>query len=233
MSPSVETGTCPADFSQSRREKSRPEPLHADYDFFTEPGKEWVDETAMLAQIRGSPGMVGRLDGNPFVPPRVRLCFFAACVPLLAAVAGCSSVSMPSLPAMPTAEDMLPLAPKFELKTLPTSPVRQLGPPALVGPDGSCSAGSGQSEFTGTGIALEMSECDVVQRAGTPVNIQIGANQRGERTAVLTYGGDRPGLYRFVSGRLVSIERVGEPEPEKPAKKKPSKKSATATSSTQ
>ena len=164
------------------------------------------------------------------MPPRVRLCFFAACAPLLAAVAACSSFSVPSLP---TAEDMLPLAPKLELKTLPTSPVRQLGPPTLVGPDGSCAAGSGQSEFIGTGIALEMSECDVVQRAGAPANIQIGANPRGDRTAVLTYGGDRAGIYRFVSGRLVSIERVGEPEPEKPAKRKPAKKSATATSSVQ
>ena len=169
----------------------------------------------------------GRIAGrNQLVPPRVRRCFFAACAPLLAATAACSSFSVPSLPA---AEDMLPLAPKLELKTLPTSPVRQLGPPALVGPDGSCSAGSGQSEFGGTGIALEMSECDVIQRAGAPANIQIGANQRGERTAVLTYGGDRAGLYRFVSGRLVSIERAGETEPEKTAKKKSSKKSANSS----
>jgi hypothetical protein len=40
-------------------------------------------------------------------------------------------------------------------------------------------------------------------------------------------GGERPGIYRFVSGRLVGIERGAEPPaPERPTKKKPAKKSA-------
>src|SRR5947209_7086062 len=81
---------------------------------------------------------------------------------------------------VPTAEDLIPQAPKFELKTLPSSPVQRLGPPTLVGPDGSCSP-TGQSEFPGSGIALRMSECDVVQRAGPPEHVDISVTQAGER----------------------------------------------------
>ena len=61
-------------------------------------------------------------------------------------------------------------------------------------------------------IALEMSECDVVKRAGFPERVEIGANERNERTATLTYiGGARPGIYVFVDGRLTSMERGPEP----------------------
>jgi hypothetical protein len=130
---------------------------------------------------------------------------------LAIALAACSS--------LPTVDDLIPQAPKFEVKTLPSNPsLRPTKPPALIGQDGSCAADSG--EFLGGGIGLDMSECDVVQRAGAPENIDIATNRRGERTAVLTYmRGERPGIYRFVAGRLVSIERVAEPEPERPAKK--------------
>jgi hypothetical protein len=117
--------------------------------------------------------------------------------------------------------DITPQAPKFELKSLPSIPPRVLGPPALLGPDGSC-AGSNQGEFAGGGIALEMSECDVVQRAGPPDGMDFSTTVRGERAAVLTYArGERAGIYRFVAGRLKSIERGAEPPAsERPAKKK-------------
>lgn len=69
------------------------------------------------------------------------------------------------------------------------------------------------------GIALGMSECDVVKRAGRPEKVVIGQNERAERTLVLTYiGNTRPGIYNFVSGRLSAIERVDEPPPPKPAR---------------
>jgi len=146
----------------------------------------------------------------------VRRSFTAGVMALLAvAAAACSSVSLP------TADDLIPNAPKFELKTLPSNaPLRSTKPPTLIGQDGSCSSGD-SGEFIGGGVALEMSECDVVRRIGAPQNVAIGANARGDRTAVLTYQqGDRPGIYRFVAGRLVSIERTVEPvEPERPAKK--------------
>jgi len=70
-------------------------------------------------------------------------------------------------------------------------------------------------------IALEMSECDVVKRAGIAEKVEIGANDRKERTARLTYTrGQFPGIYNFVDGRLRLMERAPEPPaPAKPAKK--------------
>ena len=45
------------------------------------------------------------------------------------------------------------------------------------------------------GIALEMSECDVVRAAGYTNQMEISANERGERSVVLTYlQGERPGI---------------------------------------
>jgi hypothetical protein len=82
---------------------------------------------------------------------------------------------------------------------------------------------------TASGIALEMTECEVVRVAGPTDQIQIGAGERGQRTTVLTYAqGPHPGIYRFVGGRLVSIERGPEPPtPQKPAKtKKPARAAA-------
>ena len=66
-----------------------------------------------------------------------------------------------------------------------------------------------------------------VRRAGTPERVEFGSTQGGERSVVLTYSrGVRPGVYRFASGRLVSIERG--PEPAAPARQKaaPKKKQA-------
>ena len=63
-----------------------------------------------------------------------------------------------------------------------------------------------------TAIALDMTECDVVKRAGQPEQVDFGTNERSERTVVLTYlRGARPGIYRFAAGRLTSIERAPEP----------------------
>ena len=56
-----------------------------------------------------------------------------------------------------------------------------------------------------------MTECDVVRRAGAPEQLQIGADERGDRSVLITYvRGPRPGVYRFAAGRLVSIERAPE-----------------------
>ncbi|MCX7311665.1 MAG: hypothetical protein NTV56_08050 [Alphaproteobacteria bacterium] len=79
-------------------------------------------------------------------------------------------------------------------------------------------------------IALEMTECDVVKRIGVPARVEIGANERRERTAALTYiGGERPGIYAFTDGRLRSMEMGAEaPVAHKPAKKpaRPSQRAA-------
>jgi hypothetical protein len=75
------------------------------------------------------------------------------------------------------------------------------------------------------GVALGMTECDVVRRAGLPGNINIGAGDKGERKVVLTYlTGTWPGIYTFDSGRLRVVDRA--PEPPAPAKPPAKKKNA-------
>jgi hypothetical protein len=77
------------------------------------------------------------------------------------------------------------------------------------------------------GIALGMTECQAVQRAGIPNNVAISAGDKGERKAVLSFlSGPWPGIYTFADGRLKVIERAPEqPKPAAaPAKKTPKKK---------
>jgi len=76
-----------------------------------------------------------------------------------------------------------------------------------------------------TGVALGMTECEVVRAIGHTDRIEISANENGQRSVTLTYlQGARPGIYRFVAGQLVSLERVDEPPPAaKPVKPKPKK----------
>jgi hypothetical protein len=65
-----------------------------------------------------------------------------------------------------------------------------------------------------------MAECEVVRRVGLPQHVEIGNDERAERTVVITYlQGARPGIYRFRAGRLVSIERAPEQPTPKPEKK--------------
>ena len=90
--------------------------------------------------------------------------------------------------------------------------------------------GQGALPTVSGGIALAMTECQVAQRAGTPERVEIGS-EGTERTVVLTYmQGQWPGIYRFRSGRLASIERVEAPPPvkPKPAARNPAAKSAPA-----
>jgi hypothetical protein len=90
--------------------------------------------------------------------------------------------------------------------------------------------GSGAPPPVAGGIALGMTECQAVQRAGTPNNVDISANQKGDRKVVLTYSsGPWPGIYTFVGGRLNVVERG--PEQPKPAttKKAPKKKTPPKT----
>jgi hypothetical protein len=79
------------------------------------------------------------------------------------------------------------------------------------------------------GVALGMAECQVVRRAGAPSNVAISAAENNERKTVLTYaGGNWPGVYTFVSGRLKVIDALPEAQKPKPvAKKKPAPKRST------
>lgn len=83
------------------------------------------------------------------------------------------------------------------------------------------------------GIALGMTECQTIQRAGTPGNVVISADDKAERKTVLTYlSGPWPGIYTFAGGRLKVVERAPEqPKPAKAAPKKTPKKPAPKTAS--
>jgi hypothetical protein len=111
--------------------------------------------------------------------------------------------------------------------------LREAGAADLVGPDGQCAAAPSRQEqaagatpeTAAVGISLQMTECDVVGRLGTPSQVEFGTSPRGERSAVLTYTrGARPGIYRFTAGRLTSMERGAESAPDRPKKAAPQQK---------
>jgi len=85
------------------------------------------------------------------------------------------------------------------------------------------------ASLIGGGIAIGMSECEVVSRLGRPTTINFGKNPNGYRTLILTYSsGARPGDYRFGAGRLTEMDGIAMPTPppepkKKIAKKKPAK----------
>jgi hypothetical protein len=99
----------------------------------------------------------------------------------------------------------------------------------LVGPDGRCE-GVPAAPPEGSpvrGIGLTMTECELVSAAGTPEQVNLGANENGERRATLTYTkGDHPGIYTFVSGRLKVIERLPTPSKPEPRRRRPRKQRA-------
>jgi hypothetical protein len=114
--------------------------------------------------------------------------------------------------------------PPVDIPFVPAAVTSPAPPPAAVSDglyhaDGSCGGlplGPGPDGSTapaaGGGLRLDMSECDVVKRMGLPDKVELSAGDRGERRLVLTWwGGARPGIYRFLSGRLVGIERTREP----------------------
>jgi hypothetical protein len=105
--------------------------------------------------------------------------------------------------------------------------VRSVTAEDLVDAEGRCGGAfasadqnpQGEAPGVAGGVALEMTECEVVRRTGQPERVALGSNERGERTATLTYiRGARPGTYSFVAGRLTSMERAPEPAPTRPAR---------------
>jgi hypothetical protein len=113
------------------------------------------------------------------------------------------------------------------------APEAAAAPPALnftAGPQaGSPAQGGAPAAATApaapvrSGVALGMTECEVVRVLGHTDRIEVSTNERGQRSVVLTYPqGERPGIYRFVAGQLASIERTGE-QPAAPKGAKPKK----------
>jgi hypothetical protein len=126
-----------------------------------------------------------------------------------------------------TANDLIdanggcPLAP-----SVAAAPPPPPAPTAAANTDGSAALSSDLSSLISGGVAINMSECDVVGRLGRPTGINFGKNPNGFRSAVLTYNaGPRPGVYRFEGGRLVEMDRIeAPPAPPGPAKKIAKKK---------
>jgi hypothetical protein len=118
--------------------------------------------------------------------------------------------------------------------------LRPITPADLVGPEGQCAAPPEQAAaltdpatpggppapapLVSGGISLQMTECEVVRRAGVVEKVDFGVDERGQRAVTLTYTrGPWPGLYRFAGGRLMSIERAPGPPPAPPKPEKGSK----------
>jgi hypothetical protein len=109
----------------------------------------------------------------------------------------------------------------------PSAAAAQASPVAASGESPAEPVIDGGGQVLG-GIALGMSECDAVRRAGLASNVLITADEAGQRKVVLTYlGGTWPGIYTFNDGRLREISRAPEqPKPAKAAKPAPKKKAA-------
>lgn len=164
---------------------------------------------------------------------------FAGIAVLLAALAlgGCALPDMDSFRRPDAATLFRPLSvAAVNERTLP--PVTAAD---MVDAEGRCAAASatpaaseggppadgGGVPLIASGIAIDMTECDVVNRAGAPERVEIGTNARSERTSTLTFiRGARPGIYHFTGGRLTLMERAPEP-PAPPKPTRPQRRAAT------
>lgn len=108
-------------------------------------------------------------------------------------------------------------------------PVAPPAPPPAPGQPAAAPAPVDTTALLGGGVALGMSECDVVFRAGQPSSVQIGREPNGTRTAVLTFDtGSRAGVYRFEAGSLKEMDSVPAPPAQPQVAKKKSARSAKA-----
>ena len=104
----------------------------------------------------------------------------------------------------------------------PPPAAQQAAASTPVDPSGGAPSATDTGALLSGGIALGMSECDVVFRAGAPSDIQIDQNPNHDRTTVLTFNsGPHPGIYHFRGGALIEVER-GQITPQtQTTKKKP------------
>ncbi len=106
--------------------------------------------------------------------------------------------------------------------------------PIAAQPAGAMPPSPAAASLLGDPVALGMTECEVVYRAGAPSSVNLGRNANGDRTAVLTFdSGPRAGIYRFERGRLTDIDRLQTAEPAPAPKTKVAKKKKTPPASTE
>lgn len=155
-------------------------------------------------------------------------------------LAGCGSMSDFSLKDAQWFSGSSALNRTYSVEQPPLTPERAVPPEQLVSADGACPglapseaqalAGSDQPAAVPPGgkVALGQPECEVARGIGSPDSVNVSAGQSGERVAVLTYlRGPRAGIYRFVNGRLASVERGAEPPPEPKRQPKAKKQQRT------
>jgi hypothetical protein len=100
--------------------------------------------------------------------------------------------------------------------------------PNLLTAEGQCSAAGSDQGAVPLGIALHMTECEVVRLAGPVEKFEFGSDSRDQRLLVLTYlQGPHPGIYRFSGGRLVVIERAPSRAEASPPKRRAAKRPAS------
>jgi hypothetical protein len=156
-------------------------------DYFTKP--EWAQTASPVSAELGPRGPVA---ADELVNAD------GSCAPKAAEISGTATASPPASPAANPTPDGAESNDNGSVAAVPAS----------------LPTGTESAPVSG-GIALGMSECEAVRRAGTPSHVVIGTADQGERSAVLTYsGGSWPGIYTFNGGRLKVVDAV--PEPEKP-----------------
>ena len=177
-------------------------------DFFSKP--DWARPTANRSVNLGPQGPVGAED---MVSANGR------CGPQTAALAqAAESAPTPAEPPQPADRAVGSVA-----GDLAGAPMAAAAPAATTSDPGLQHLEPSAAPTVAGGIALGMTECQAVQRAGSPNNVTISADERGERKVVITYlSGPWPGIYTFTGGRLNVIDRA--PEQPKPAKAVPKKK---------
>jgi hypothetical protein len=183
---------------------------------------DWVKNNRVKAKIElGPSGPVGpeelvSADGS--CPPAV------ATAPAAAPDALSQAAASPPAAAPAATGNVGSVAGDLASASKPAATTGAAPPPERLEPEGG--AGPAPLPMPGMrgGVALGMSECQVVRRAGAPTNVSIGAGAGGDRTVVITYlEGTSPGIYHFQSGRLKEVDAA--PVPDKPkAKKKPATK---------
>jgi hypothetical protein len=152
-----------------------------------------------------------------------RVVFAAACALGLAACGGGYEIPQFYTPRWDPTVFVAPNPAQFARKDSALVPVSAAD---LVDASGNCAgAPQAQSEQSAPAtlarnVTLQMTECEVVRSLGPPASVRIGANERGDRTATLTYPSAEQPIYVFTGGRLSTIERGAEPPPE-PSRKKP------------
>ena len=158
-------------------------------------------------------------------------------IALACALSACSSVDLTGFKAPSIDSNYFSLGTTSVYRS--SGSQRPVGPNDLVDGEGRC-AGEAPAQVDSSlepalgaqpalprGVALQMTECEVTRALGQAQRVDVVPGASGERTIVMSYTtGERAGVYRFQSGRLVSIERGAEPPPPPPTAKQPKKKPA-------